>query len=240
MDDSFVHDFQPLQMSSILENLDPSVNNCSSDNNTAPSVNNSAQSEDPILIIDHINSSSTCIDLTEADDLASKDNDDIIVEEHVVNTLNNHRVANRLTSLYHRTSKMSTASASTSSPLIIDDCRLNKPTRRRKRAIGVVDESLNATIIIDDDRIEISPPKRNRTRSTESKSTSSIQCPICLETLEELKMHKKQLKSTMCGHILCGTCFDNMKTIGNGSNKTILCPICRTKLTKAKIHDLFL
>jgi len=64
----------------------------------------------------------------------------------------------------------------------------------------------------------------------------------------KLKQHGKQLKSTTCGHILCGTGLINMQSNsscsagGRGAqvNKIILCPICRTKLTKAKIHDLFL
>jgi len=82
-----------------------------------------------------------------------------------------------------------------------------------------------------------------QTTTTSDSGESSIHCPICLETLSELKSNKKRLKSTLCGHILCNLCLEaTFKSNGDGVgySKSILCPTCRTKLTKSKIHDLYL
>lgn len=256
MEESFANDINSpltwttslpaLQISSILQNVNPSVaqivNNIETSTPKIVNKDSAASSIDsPILIIDHLlpnGSNSTCIDLTELDDspCTHKDNDDIIVERHVATA---RLASGPLTNAaIRRASKMSSSTASAFSSLTLAQ-------RRRKRAIAqacdsVPRDSANATIIIDDDRPD-SPVAIKRTRvrvvSTPEKPTTSIQCPICLETLEELKLHKKQLKSTMCGHIMCGPCLQNMKQVGN---QTILCPICRTKLTKNKIHDLYL
>lgn len=95
-----------------------------------------------------------------------------------------------------------------------------------------------------------SPPKRtkvngqidsnNAVSTSESDSTQkAIQCPICLESLDELKKNSKRLKSTTCGHILCNECLEATFKSSN-LKSSIFCPTCRTKLTRSKIHDLFL
>lgn len=83
--------------------------------------------------------------------------------------------------------------------------------------------------------------KQEKTKPVKDSSESKqISCPICLETLDELKLNKKRLKSTYCGHILCSECLEQFFKASSGPAKSIQCPTCRTRLTRAKIHDLFL
>lgn len=90
------------------------------------------------------------------------------------------------------------------------------------------------------EKLAASNEKAAATTDTETQDSSGIQCPICLESLAELKKNKKRLKSTTCGHILCNECLEATFRSSGGNGKSMVCPTCRTKLTKAKIHDLFL
>lgn len=76
------------------------------------------------------------------------------------------------------------------------------------------------------------PPVNSRPRY-------ELQCPICLESLEELRDHNKILMATLCGHVLCNSCLDEHFK-ASSRQKTFACPTCRGKLTKSKIHNLYL
>ncbi|XP_033122496.1 E3 ubiquitin-protein ligase RNF4-like [Anneissia japonica] len=60
-----------------------------------------------------------------------------------------------------------------------------------------------------------------------------IVCPICMESERQIK-RRRQLVSTVCGHIFCNSCITNaVKT----QHK---CPTCRKKLTLKQFHQIFL
>lgn len=140
------------------------------------------------------------------------------------------------------------------STIVLDDER-NESTNEEQSSIIVVPSTVSPSPEISSanssapkrlrlDKHKKDNPKQAGTTSVNDKtdgSESSIHCPICLETLAELKANKKRLKSTLCGHILCNLCLDaTFKSNGDSCSKSIFCPTCRTKLTKAKIHDLYL
>lgn len=65
-------------------------------------------------------------------------------------------------------------------------------------------------------------------------ATTGIQCPICLDTLPQMKAANHQLHSTTCGHLFCHPCI--MQVISNTKH----CPTCRQLLTVKKIHPIFI
>ena len=67
-----------------------------------------------------------------------------------------------------------------------------------------------------------------------SSNPNDISCPICLDSLAELKAGNSQLVSTTCGHLFCEPCLqDSVK-------RTKQCPTCRKKLTKRQFHRVYL
>jgi len=73
------------------------------------------------------------------------------------------------------------------------------------------------------------------TASTSTRDvTTGIQCPICLDTLAQMKAANHQLHSTTCGHLFCHPCI--IQVISN----TKKCPTCRQSLTVKKIHPIFI
>ncbi|XP_077992640.1 E3 ubiquitin-protein ligase RNF4-like [Glandiceps talaboti] len=82
------------------------------------------------------------------------------------------------------------------------------------------------------------------TASTSSESTSSsgdpmspkrvITCPICMDDEKQIKANKRQLMSTVCGHIFCNKCI-------RGAVQTQhKCPTCRKKLSMRQFHPIFI
>ena len=63
-------------------------------------------------------------------------------------------------------------------------------------------------------------------------------CPICLETLDNLKNASIRLRVTICGHIMCKPCADSL--IKNARRATFDCPNCRKLLLSSQIHDLYI
>lgn len=63
---------------------------------------------------------------------------------------------------------------------------------------------------------------------------TGIQCPICLDSLPQMKAANHQLQSTICGHLFCHPCI--VRVISN----TKQCPTCRQSLTVKKIHPIFI
>jgi len=201
-----------------ISNLTTLTNPSSIPSSTSSTNKKRISSEEPILIAD---TSLTCIDLTENDDQCG----DIIIEKHVGSNTRNTR------NLYYRN-------------------RYGVMQRRKNpsRELNNSNDQADATIIIDDERSpsnsksskkfdRISPPKRIKV-NIEKPEKPEVQCPICLETLDELKKNNKRLKSTLCGHILCNECLD--ATFHASKTKTMSCPTCRVKLTRQKIHDLYI
>ena len=67
-----------------------------------------------------------------------------------------------------------------------------------------------------------------------SSAPEGISCPICMDTVAEIKADGKTVVSTNCGHIFCDNCL-------KGAIKTQKkCPTCRKKLSPKSYHPLFL
>lgn len=72
--------------------------------------------------------------------------------------------------------------------------------------------------------------------STASAPTSQdgISCPVCMDSLSEIKSEGKQVVSTNCGHVFCSQCIkDAVRTQKR-------CPTCRKKLSARQYHVLYL
>lgn len=65
-------------------------------------------------------------------------------------------------------------------------------------------------------------------------------CPICLETIANLKKSNVKLMVTTCGHIICKQCTNSLVRLIPYKSGLIDCPSCRKKLTQTAIHDLYL
>ncbi len=57
---------------------------------------------------------------------------------------------------------------------------------------------------------------------------------VCVSRHVQIKRSKRQVMSTVCGHIFCNTC------IKAAIRTSSVCPTCRHKLTAKSIHQLFL
>lgn len=83
------------------------------------------------------------------------------------------------------------------------------------------------------------PADETATTSTNAQTTNAeidASCPICLETIQDLKKQNKRLMSTICGHILCKVCATSLIR----TSRKIECPTCRKLLLEKDIHNLFL
>ncbi|CAF0931003.1 unnamed protein product [Brachionus calyciflorus] len=70
-------------------------------------------------------------------------------------------------------------------------------------------------------------------------SNDLASCPICLETIVNLKRNGMRLNVSICGHILCKQCTEQLTK--NANNKSRLeCPSCRKTLRTNEIHELFI
>eukprot|EP00092_Neocalanus_flemingeri_P056865 GFUD01067462.1.p1 GENE.GFUD01067462.1~~GFUD01067462.1.p1 ORF type:complete len:257 (+),score=77.02 GFUD01067462.1:130-900(+) len=77
------------------------------------------------------------------------------------------------------------------------------------------------------------------TTATDSPSGSggcstSVQCPVCLESVRSIKRSGADVVSTVCGHIFCSRCLPaSLRTSGR-------CPSCRRKLGAGEYHKLYI
>ena len=83
-----------------------------------------------------------------------------------------------------------------------------------------VDESLNESEVMND--------------KSESEDGLSIQCPVCLRSLQSLKRRGYGIVSTMCGHLFCSKCLpQSLRSNGR-------CPTCRKLLGMTGYHQVFI
>jgi len=81
----------------------------------------------------------------------------------------------------------------------------------------------------------MSPLSSGSSKSTvQSPDSVAITCPICLDDVKQIRRSKRQVMSTICGHIFCDECI---KTAIRTQHS---CPSCRKKLNNKNIHPLFL
>lgn len=78
------------------------------------------------------------------------------------------------------------------------------------------------------------PAASTSSTSAKQKDVNGIHCPICFDTLDQVKATNNQMHSTICGHLFCGPCIT--KVIAN----TNQCPTCRQVLDMRKIHPIFI
>ncbi|KAA0184247.1 hypothetical protein HAZT_HAZT003480 [Hyalella azteca] len=74
----------------------------------------------------------------------------------------------------------------------------------------------------------------NSKASSSSGNDFEISCPICCDTLMDIKERREHLVSTVCGHVFCEVCLDE------AVRRTQQCPTCRRRLTKRQFHKLFI
>lgn len=63
-------------------------------------------------------------------------------------------------------------------------------------------------------------------------------CPICLDSFNEIKLKKRNIMSTNCGHLICSECVD--KLFLDGPNNSIKCFSCRKNLRRKNLHNIYL
>ena len=70
---------------------------------------------------------------------------------------------------------------------------------------------------------------------SKTSSRSIIQCPICMETVQQFEKEGRQLTATRCGHIFCNVC------IREAAKAQRKCPTCRKPVTlRGGFHELFI
>ena len=62
----------------------------------------------------------------------------------------------------------------------------------------------------------------------------SVQCPVCMESLETIKRSGADILSTVCGHIFCSNCLPASLT------STGRCPSCRRRIGADDYHKIFI
>lgn len=65
-------------------------------------------------------------------------------------------------------------------------------------------------------------------------SSSEYHCPICLDSLTQIKSANIQMNSTMCGHVFCKPCITQVVA------STKMCPTCRNDLRLDQLISIFL
>ncbi|KAF2363367.1 Zinc finger RING-type [Trinorchestia longiramus] len=79
-----------------------------------------------------------------------------------------------------------------------------------------------------------SAPDASNNTSSAGKDDIDISCPICFDSLADIKERRGHLVSTICGHLFCEGCLDA------AVRRHKQCPKCRKKLTKRQFHKLYL
>jgi len=81
------------------------------------------------------------------------------------------------------------------------------------------------------------PVNSAQSNSGTANSSPAAQCPVCLDSLSEVKAAGRQVMATTCGHVFCEGCI---KGVLNGNFMDRKCPTCRKKLTTRSVHPLFI
>lgn len=83
------------------------------------------------------------------------------------------------------------------------------------------------------------PPRQTKSRGVSTNPASSgplspdpISCPVCLDDYKTIKLNKRKLFTTHCGHVFCEEC------ILSSIRQHRCCPLCRKKLTQKNVFPL--
>ncbi|KAI9562169.1 hypothetical protein GHT06_013134 [Daphnia sinensis] len=82
--------------------------------------------------------------------------------------------------------------------------------------------------------IPVEPTTISSSPPLQQDGSHQIHCPICLDSLSQVKQANQQMHSTICGHLFCGPCIRRVIAT------TQQCPTCRQKLDIRKIHPIFI
>ena len=84
------------------------------------------------------------------------------------------------------------------------------------------------------DIVDLTQSQSPTSSSSNSRDPQSSVCPVCLDSLAEVKENGSFLASTICGHVFCGPCLTSAIR-SNGR-----CPTCRKKVNGKQWHKIFL
>lgn len=114
------------------------------------------------------------------------------------------------------------------------------------------DDLLTTRLVVDDLSDDDLPPvpfkitAKPRTRQSVSggqsndsgaNTTPKPTCPVCLDSLSEVKAAGRQVMATTCGHVFCDECIQGVLDANAGARK---CPTCRKKLSTRSVHPLYI
>ena len=131
------------------------------------------------------------------------------------------------------TSSSLTAIFSLSNPAFSFGNMPSNPNPRAPTAANVKTEPNKVSVKVDEKKTE-----KSDVGSGSSDPLDKACCPICLETLVNLKKENIRLRSTICGHIMCQPCADSL--IKNSKRTMFDCPNCRRLLFRDQVHDLYI
>jgi len=96
--------------------------------------------------------------------------------------------------------------------------------------------SLNTTIDLtrSPERPVLSHTQNTTSPGCSTVPPSTIQCPVCLDSLSTIRSKGNNLLSTTCGHVFCSSCLPECVRLHSK------CPTCRQKMTNRDYHELFL
>lgn len=97
--------------------------------------------------------------------------------------------------------------------------------------------SLETTIDLTDSPVRSpssSGPLFSQSPPSQSSPSTSLKCPVCLDTFSAIRQRGSRLVSTVCGHVFCGRCLPAcVRTSGQ-------CPTCRKRIGYQDFHPLYL
>ena len=75
--------------------------------------------------------------------------------------------------------------------------------------------------------------QRQAKAEKKSSTNSTLQCPVCLDHLQELPVGK-EVKATQCGHLFCSICLNK------ALKEKEQCPTCRKRAKLSQVIKIFL
>lgn len=171
---------------------------------------------------------STCIDLTEEDELG-EDYEPVVD----LTSVNDSPVVILETQSQGSPSRRQTRRSSQRSHLILSSDSDSEPDSEVLE-LPPFDLSISSPkrCAADTDIPEFLSPEASTSADTPKRSMLS--CPICFDNERRIKTSGRQLHSTVCGHLFCDVCIKNTVQIQKK------CPTCRRKLTMKQVHPIFL
>lgn len=92
--------------------------------------------------------------------------------------------------------------------------------------------------------VRVNEPKIKQVQSNNSPPSRAthapvVECPICMQTHDQVKEQNGQMMATPCGHIFCKDCLKRLWQ-STGTGKMVKCPKCRTGISITKCIKIFI